>query len=173
MRLTSMTVALCVGAFFSGCESGQPAYQYRDAATNSPGIATSTTGTMLVNVDQAGLALQGYDPVAYFTDKKPVKGSARFSSTYRGATYQFASADHKAMFDAEPNKYEPQFGGFCAYAASIDKISPISVEYWEVVDGRLLLQHNQKAWDLWHKDASGNLLKADSNWPHLSRPQNP
>lgn len=123
---------------------------------------------VLLNLDKDGIAIQGYDPVAYFTDNKPIQGDPKIrSTTPQGAVYYFASTANKAKFDATPSKYEPQFGGWCAYAASINALSPIDPKYWEVVDGRLLLQHNQKAWDLWHKDASGNLVKADKNWPAL------
>lgn len=122
---------------------------------------------ILVSRDKNGVALQGYDPVAYFTEKKPVKGSAKFQAKHHGATYYFASAEHKAMFDDNPRKYEPQFGGYCGYAASINRLSPISPEYWQVLDGRLVLQHNQKALDKWNADLPGNLAKADSNWPGL------
>jgi YHS domain-containing protein len=121
----------------------------------------------LINKDKTGLALQGYDPVAYFTDGKPVKGDAKFTASYRGATYRFASDEHKKMFEADPAKYEPQFGGYCGYAASINKISPISPHFWQVLDGRLVLQHNNKALTLWNKDVPGNLKKADENWPGL------
>ena len=122
---------------------------------------------VLVNIDSQGLAVEGYDTVAYFTDMKPVKGDPKFRSTYDGAVYQFASAGHKALFDASPARYVPQFGGYCAYAASIDTISPISPDQWEIVNGRLILQHNKKAWDRWHEDSAGNLVKADRNWPGL------
>lgn len=123
---------------------------------------------VLLNLDKDGVAIQGYDPVAYFIDKKPVQGDPKIrSTTPQGAVYYFASASNKSKFDADPSMYEPQFGGWCAYAASIDALSPIDPKYWEIVDSRLLLQHNQKAWDLWHKDASGNLVKADKNWPGL------
>ncbi len=137
---------------------------------STAGASMSAVGSqekVLVNTDSHGLAIQGYDPVAYFTDKKPVKGSDQLRSTYMGAVYQFSTAEHKQQFDGAPERYAPQFGGYCAYAASINRISPIDPTYWEVVDGRLLLQHNQKAWDLWHKEASGNLAKADTNWPGL------
>jgi YHS domain-containing protein len=127
-----------------------------------PGEARS-----LVNVDKSGLALQGYDPVGYFRENKPVKGSPEHASVYKRATYHFASAENKALFDADPAKYEPQFGGYCGYAASINKVSPIGVEYFEIIDGRLILQHNQKALDLWQKDVSANLRKADANFPGL------
>jgi len=122
---------------------------------------------VLLNLDKDGVAIQGYDPVAYFTDKKAVKGNPQIRATRGSAIYLFATTDHKTAFESSPEKYEPQFGGYCAYAASIDAISPISPDYWEIVDGRLILQHNQKAWDLWHKDAGTNLVKADKNWPGL------
>ncbi len=122
---------------------------------------------VLLNLDRDGVAIQGYDPVAFFTDKKPIEGNPTIRSTYGGAIYYFATSEHKAAFDQSPEKFLPQYGGWCAYAASIDTLSPIDPKYWEIVDGRLLLQHNQKAWDLWHRDAPSNLVKADKNWPGL------
>jgi YHS domain-containing protein len=121
----------------------------------------------LVNVDANGLALQGYDPVGFFKQNRPVKGDPQFQSDYRRATYWFASARNKADFDANPAKYEPQFGGYCGYGVSVNKVAPISVEYFQVLDGRLILQHNQKAWDLWTRDVPSNLVNADLNWPGL------
>jgi YHS domain-containing protein len=166
-RNTNSTLKLCSLAFgallcaaLSGCNA-------------SPGRCVgasdlSTSGdNVLLNLDRQGVAIEGYDPVAYFTDSKPVKGDAKWRSTFNGAAYHFASAEHKRLFDASPEKYAPQFGGYCAYAASIDAISPIDPAYWEIVDGRLILQHNKKAWDLWHKDPAQNLVKADKNWPGL------
>lgn len=122
---------------------------------------------VLINRDRSGLALQGYDPVAYFTESRPVMGSDRFTAQRNGATYHFASAQHRDLFLANPGMYEPAFGGYCAYAASINRLSPISPEQWSITDGRLLLQHNQKATDAWNQDVPGNLVKADHNWPSL------
>jgi YHS domain-containing protein len=130
-------------------------------------LAAGSANARYVNVDRNGLALQGYDTVAYFTDGKPVMGDANITATFDGATYRFASAEHKASFEREPAKYVPQFGGFCAYAVSINKTASIDPNFWEIVDGRLILQHNRKAWDLWHKDPTANLQKADANWPGL------
>jgi YHS domain-containing protein len=127
----------------------------------------------VVNIDKNGLALQGYDPVAYFTDNKPLKGLPEFTATYKSATYQFTSAEHRDMFNQSPKKYEPQFGGFCGYAASINKLAPIEVQYFQVLHDRLILQHNEKAWKLWHQDVEGNLKKADANWPTLSQRKPP
>lgn len=142
------------------------------ACSDGPGKCVGAAGgasqdKVLVSLNGAGAAIYGYDPVAYFTESKAVKGDPQVRSSYGGAVYYFANSSHKTMFEADPAKYAPQFGGYCAYAASIDTISPIDPEYWEIVDGRLILQHNKRAWDLWHKDSTGNLVKADRNWPGL------
>lgn len=121
----------------------------------------------LLNLDKKGVAIQGYDPVAFFTQSKPVKGDPQFQSNYKGATYYFASADDKAAFDANPAKYEPQFGGFCAYGVSIGKVVPIKVEAFQIVNGRLLLQYDLDVRDKFNKDQNGNLAKADANWPGI------
>jgi len=111
--------------------------------------------------------LQGYDPVAYFTDNKPIKGDAKFTVVHEGATYRFASAAHRDLFVASPEKYAPAFGGYCGYAASIDRLSPISPEFFQIIEGRLILQHNKKALDKWNADLAGNVVKANANWPGL------
>jgi len=121
----------------------------------------------LNNLDGNGLALQGYDPVGFFTDNRPVKGNQQFQSQYHGATYYFASAEHKAAFDKEPAKYEPQFGGFCAYGASRGKTVPIKIEAWQIVNGRLLMQYDLDVKGKFNTDPQGNLSKADKNWPGL------
>ncbi len=114
-----------------------------------------------------GTAILGYDAVAYFTDNKPMKGNPKINSEYEGAKYHFASGEHKALFDANPAKYAPAYGGYCGYAASIDRLSPISPEWFQIIDGRLVLQHNKKATDKFNADQKGNIVKADQNWPGL------
>jgi YHS domain-containing protein len=121
----------------------------------------------LNNLDGNGLALQGYDPGGFFTDNRPVKGNQQFQSQYHGATYYFVSAEHKAAFDKEPAKYEPQFGGFCAYGASRGKTVPIKIEAWQIVNGRLLVQYDLDVKGKFNTDPQGNLSKADKNWPGL------
>jgi len=121
----------------------------------------------LLNLDKNGVAIQGYDPVAFFTQNKPVKGSAQFQSSYKGATYYFVSPEDKAAFDSNPVKYEPQFGGYCAYGVSQGHLAPIKIEAFQIVNGRLLMQYDLDVKNTFNKDQSGNLDKADKNWPGL------
>jgi YHS domain-containing protein len=121
----------------------------------------------LLNLDKKGLALQGYDPVAFFTQNKPVKGKPEFKSTDQGATYHFASAETKALFDKEPAKYEPAFGGYCAYGVSRNKLVEIDPEAFQVVNDHLLLQYSKSVRNDFNKDTQGNLAKANANWPGL------
>ena len=125
----------------------------------------------LVNLDKQGLALQGYDPVGFFIDNKPVRGDPKFQSTYKGARYQFASEANKAAFDANPAKYEPQFGGFCAYGVSKGYTVPIKIEAFQIVNDRLLMQYDFGAQKSFNKDPQANLRKADDNWPKLVEKQ--
>ena len=120
----------------------------------------------VVNIDKNGLALQGYDPVGYFTDGKPVKGSPEFTASYKGATYQFGSAEHRDLFQQSPAKYEPQFGGYCAYGVAQKHLSPVKIDAFQIVNGRLLMQYDSVR-DTFNKDQSGNLQAADKNWLEL------
>ncbi|HEV2695826.1 MAG TPA: YHS domain-containing (seleno)protein [Verrucomicrobiae bacterium] len=121
----------------------------------------------LLNLDQSGIALQGYDPVAFYTDGKPVKGDVKFVSKRDGAIYLFASKDHKDAFNADPAKYEPQFGGYCAYGVSRNKLVEIDVDAYQIVDGKLLLQYSKGVRDDFNRDTKGNLAKASMNWTGL------
>jgi len=141
----------------------------KKADANWPGlVAKNGRGErVLVNVDSDGLALEGHDPVAYFTEHRPVPGKAEFQSNYNGAVYRFASAENRVTFENAPETYVPAFGGFCGYAASIDKVSPVNIHIFQIVNGRLVLQHTPKAYSLFNADLEGNLMRADQNWPGL------
>ena len=121
----------------------------------------------LLNLDKSGLAIQGHDPVAFFSDHKPVKGKAELGLRHNGALYYFASKEHRDAFKAGPEKYEPAFGGYCAYGVSKNKLVEIDVEAFQVVDGKLLLQYSKGARDDFNKDAKASLAKANANWPSL------
>jgi YHS domain-containing protein len=120
-----------------------------------------------VNQDD-GAAIHGYDPVAYFTAGKPQKGSASFKHAWNGATWWFASAAHRDAFAADPTKYAPQYGGYCAYAVAKGTTADIDPEAWKIVEGRLYLNYSQKIQQKWEKDQAGFIAKADQSWPKLA-----
>ena len=122
---------------------------------------------MLLNLDKEGVAIQGYDPVAFFTDGKPVVGKAEFLAKHGGAVYYFASKEHRDLFKADPAKYEPEFGGYCAYGVSRNKLVEVDVNAFQIVDGKLLMQYSKGVRDDFNKDAQGNLGKAKNYWPGL------
>ena len=117
------------------------------------------------NVDASGLALKGYDPVAYFTEKRPVAGKREFTATHEGATYRFASAVNRDAFVAAAAKYTPQYGGYCAFGMASGYKAPIEPDAWTIVDGKLYLNYNQSVRSRWSSDVPGFVRKADANWP--------
>lgn len=122
----------------------------------------------LVNVSGASkIAVNGYDPVAFFTDSKPVNGSPFITAEHQGATYFFVSEEHKKLFTEHPDKYAPQFGGFCAYGVGLDKLFPVDITTWQVRDGKLYLNLNADILKAFNADFAGNVTKADKNWPGL------
>ncbi len=123
--------------------------------------------------EPGGLAIRGYDPVAYFTEKKAVQGTESFSALYKGSQFRFASAANRAAFTANPERYAPQYGGFCAYAAALGNKAPIDPNVFTIVDNKLYLNFNRPTEILWSKDIQGYISKADKNWPDVQRKPNP
>ena len=121
----------------------------------------------LLNLDQTGVAIQGYDPVAFFTDSQPVKGDSKFVTKRDGAIYFFASKEHRELFLKEPMKYEPVFGGYCAYGVSRNKLVAIDVDAFQIVGGKLLLQYSKGVRADFNQDTKGNLAQAVTNWAAL------
>jgi len=127
-----------------------------------------------VNVNQSGVILNGYDAVAYVTQNRPVKGDPKFSSTYRTATYYFASAANKAAFDKNPAKYAPQYGGFCAVSMSRGKLeSRIDPNVFFVHKGRLYVCSSAEGAKRFLLNPDVNIQKADKNWETYEPPSNP
>ena len=112
-------------------------------------------------------AIRGHDPVAYFDQKGPVKGSKQFSHAWRGATCYFASAENRDKFAAEPERYAPRYGGYCAYAVSQGYTADIDPAAWSIVDGKLYLNYSLRIRERWNKDIPGHIRKADTNWPSV------
>lgn len=122
--------------------------------------------------ERNGLAIDGYDPVAYFTEKKPVKGSPEFRTAYQGSTFLFASATHRDAFVAEPTKYAPQYGGFCAYGMAKGYKAVIDPAAFTVVRDKLYLNYSESVRTRWLSDIPGYVQKADTNWPDVQRQDN-
>ncbi|MCY4383761.1 MAG: YHS domain-containing protein [Nitrospinae bacterium] len=114
-----------------------------------------------------GGAIRGYDPVAYFTESKPVEGKKAFSHKWKGATWYFASEKNRDLFRADPEKYAPRYGGYCAYAVSQGYTASIVPEAWKIVDGKLYLNFSKGVQQTWEQDIPGNIKSADKNWPGL------
>jgi YHS domain-containing protein len=133
-------------------------------------LTTSAFAGDLVNVSGASkVALSGYDPVAFFTDAKPVNGSPFITAEYQGATYFFANEDHKKLFAAKSDSYVPQFGGYCAFGVALDKLLPVDISTWQVRDGKLYLNLNAEILKGFNADFDANLAKANKNWVGLQK----
>lgn len=122
-----------------------------------------------VNKDRQGVALSGYDAVAYFAAQQPVRGTEEFTHKWMGATWRFASAANRDKFAAEPARYAPQFGGYCAWAVSKNYTAPIDPAAWKIVDGKLYLNYNRKVQEQWQKDLPARIAAAEKNWPTLHK----
>lgn len=114
-------------------------------------------------------AVGGYDPVAYFTQGRPVRGSAEHSTSYRGATWRFASAENLARFRANPAAYAPQYGGYCAWAVSQGYTAKGDPRYWKIVGGKLYLNYDATIQRRWEADIPGFIRLANANWPRVIR----
>ena len=112
-----------------------------------------------------GIGLKGYDPVAYFINGAPTQGAEQYSLVWKGVTYRFASAENLERFKADPEKYLPQYGGYCAYAMSLNRIADIDPSRWAIVNGKLYLNNGFVAEKLWSLNKSGNIASGDRNWP--------
>ena len=119
-----------------------------------------------------GTAVEGYDVVAYFTEGKPVEGSKDHSVEWKGVDWYFASDAHKKMFEADPEKYAPQYGGYCAWAVSQGYTASTVPEAWKIVDDKLYLNYSKGVQSTWEEDVPGNIKMADKNWPGIAKDLN-
>lgn len=119
------------------------------------------------NADENGLAIKGYDTVAYFTMDKPVMGNAEFTAQHKNSTYQFVNAKHRDLFIADTAKYAPQFGAFCAMGVRMGLKFDTDPTAWRIVEGKLYLNLNKDVQKAWLRDVPGNLKIAEKNWPEI------
>ena len=147
MRTVLLAAFLSVSAVVTGWAQGAPA---------AP-----------INVGADGVALHGYDPVAYFTNGKPVPGTAQFEYTWSDVKWRFSSAANRDAFAKAPSMYAPQFGGYCAWAVSRNYTADVDPAAFAVVNGKLYLNYSTLIQARWRLDRDGNIAKADANWPGL------
>ena len=114
---------------------------------------------------RGNLAIRGYDPVAYFTEGKAVKGDKDFTLGWQGADWRFASAGNRDAFSEDPEKYAPQYGGYCAWAVSRNYTAPTDPDAFTLVNGKLYLNYNKRVMRQWLEDRDRNIEQADENWP--------
>lgn len=124
-------------------------------------------GAMASDYQNSAPAAQGYDVVSYQTAKRPIRGNGHFVAEHAGATYLFSSQDNQELFMANPEKYAPAYGGYCAFGVAVGKKFQGDPEVWRVVDGTLYLNLDADIQDKWLEDVPGYIDTADNNWEEI------
>ena len=131
-------------------------------------LAVAAHAESPVNTDADGLALEGHDPVAFFTIGVALPGKPGITAEHNGATYRFAKQAHRDSFVANPEKFLPAYGGYCAYGAAKGALYPVAIETWQIIDGRLILNYNAEIKEQFDANVEDFLAAADANWPGLN-----
>ncbi|WP_366944094.1 YHS domain-containing (seleno)protein [uncultured Roseobacter sp.] len=126
--------------------------------------AFATTPAVYAN---DGIAIDGTDAVAYFTEGRPVAGKPTLTHVWKGVTWQFSTEENRAAFAANPDSYAPQYGGYCAYAISEGYTASTTPTAWKIVDGKLYLNYSRRIQRRWERDIPGRISSADANWPSV------
>lgn len=132
-----------------------------------------TTGSALADEDPVYTGLLsntgagGYDTVSYFKTGEPVKGSTKFTTEYMGATWRFSTAENLALFEENPERFAPAYGGYCAWAVSQGYLAKGDPQHWAIRDGRLFLNYDESVQQRWLKDTEAFIRQADRNWPQV------
>ncbi|WP_108814281.1 YHS domain-containing (seleno)protein [Loktanella sp. Alg231-35] len=137
-------------------------------AIAAPAVAAFAPSAMAATPDiyaEDGIAIDGTDAVAYFTEGAPIAGDEAITFDYMGATWRFASEENRDMFAADPAAYAPQYGGYCAFAVSKGATAPTAPDAWTIVDDKLYLNFSTSVRERWRQDIPGNIAAADANWP--------
>ena len=149
-------------------KDGKPDGDASLAAGNPNNLApVHAVGSLINKTYFGGVAIEGYDPVAYFTMNKAVKGSKEFVYDWLGATWYFASAKHRGLFAADAIKYAPQYGGNCSSQVTEGDVAAVNPEAWRIVDGKLYLIFSKDGLAKWEQDARSNIAKADAQWERI------
>jgi YHS domain-containing protein len=155
LRLGLLTSVLLTSTLLTSC-------------TATPGKVWQTEPVDALNL-QHGIALKGYDPVAYFAEDKPEAGNAAIAYQWQGATWLFSTPEHREAFQADPQHYAPQFGGYCAFAVSRGTTADADPDQWAIVGGKLYVNNNVIAKKFWDQDRPGNIAAGDTNWPLIPK----
>jgi hypothetical protein len=132
-------------------------------------VASTAVAGETINKDAEDLAIRGYDTVAYFTDGRPVEGSPEFEHVWQDALWRFASAEHRSLFASDPDRYAPQFGGFCTGGVALGRLTPIDPEAWVIIEGRLYLYYDKEGRDETAADPEADIAAAAERWEALSK----
>lgn len=129
-------------------------------------ISVSTSGLAQSSevFQKEGIAINGYDAVAFFTEQKPSKGDKEFKHSYKNVDWLFSSLSNIELFKASPEKYAPQYGGYCAFGAADGHKAPTQADTWTILNDKLYFNYNTKVKAMWNKDMQTNIEKADNNW---------
>ena len=147
----------------------KPIKSFLTGAALSVALATQALAAGVeLNASSTGLALQGYDPVAYFTDGEATPGNWQLTTVHNDATYRFANEEHQAAFEANPDAYLPQYGGYCAFGAAMGYKFDGDPNQWKIVDGELFLNISKDIQERWLTDVPGFIEKADVNWTDIA-----
>lgn len=130
-------------------------------------LSLTSISATAANYTSSVTGVNGYDLVSYHNAKKPLRGNGNYTATHNGVTYLFANADNQKTFEANPEKYVPAYGGYCAFGVSVGKKFVGDPEVWRVVDGRLYLNLDTGIQSEWLKDVPGRIKTADSKWPKI------
>jgi len=130
-------------------------------------LVTVSATAETINVDSDGVAIHGYDPVAYFTDGRPEVGGPQHTYRWKDAEWRFSSAGHRDAFAQDPERYAPQFGGFCAFATSRGRMVDVDPKAWAIRNGRLYLNHDSQVQGLWELRASELVEDANDRWADM------
>ena len=138
------------------------------AAVSVVAASSALSAGVELNASSTGLALQGYDPVAYFTVGEATPGDWRITSTYEEATYRFSTEEHKAAFEADPEAFLPEYGGYCAFGAAMGFKFDGAPHQWHIADGQLYLNISADIQERWLGDLDNFITQADANWPDIA-----
>lgn len=130
-------------------------------------LAAVSVSAFAMDYTHSTPGLSGYDPVAYFTEGKPVRGNGYHVAEYKGVTYAFANKKNRKKFEANPGKYAPAYGGWCAYGVAVGKKFVADPTVWRIVDGTLYVNLDRDIQRTWQKDIPGNIKKANANWSEI------